>query len=172
MKIDVRPAGDADVPAVASILEEVDAWVRERDALPMWELDEINPARIAREVREGGYAVAWAGGEAAGTVKFKLQDPEFLAARAMDNAAYIHRLAVRRRFAGQGVSQALMAWAAERARTLGRDVLRLDCDAHRASLRAVYERFGFMYRDDRQVGPYLVARYELALGSDPGSDPK
>jgi hypothetical protein len=30
-------------------------------------------------------------------------------------------------------------------------------------LRAVYERSNFRHHSDRQVGPYFVARYELAL---------
>ncbi|HEY6359785.1 MAG TPA: GNAT family N-acetyltransferase, partial [Vicinamibacterales bacterium] len=61
------------------------------------------------------------------------------------------------------ISTALMTWAVDRARSLRRDALRLDCDADRTSLRAVYERFGFEYHSDRQVGPYYVARYEFPL---------
>ena len=56
-----------------------------------------------------------------------------------------------------------MTGAVDQARALDRDVLRLDCDADRVSLRAVYERFGFVYHSDRQVGPYYVARYEYWL---------
>ena len=56
-----------------------------------------------------------------------------------------------------------MTWAVERARALHLEVLRLDCDADRVSVRAVYERFGFRYHSDRQVGPYYVARYEYPL---------
>jgi GNAT superfamily N-acetyltransferase len=149
---------------VASILNEAEQWVTSRGT-PMWELGEIEEQRIADEVEHGCFAVAWTSGEAAGTIKFQLDDPEFWPDKEGENAAYIHRLAVRRRFAGQGVSAALMRWAEERARGLGRDVLRLDCDADRTSLRAMYERFGFKYESHRQVGPYLVARYELALWS-------
>jgi GNAT superfamily N-acetyltransferase len=162
MIVDVRPARVEDAAAVASILAEVDAWVGSFGTA-MWELNEVDAARVAAEVAQGLFAVAWRGREAAGTVKFQLEDQEFWPDRPADNAAYIHRLAVRRPYAGQGVSGALMRWAADRARQLGRDVLRLDCDADRTSLRRVYERFGFRYHDDRQVGPYLVARYELLL---------
>jgi hypothetical protein len=42
--------------------------------------------------------------------------------------------------------------------------LRLDCEASRPRLRAVYEGFGFRHHSDRQVGPYFVSRYEYALG--------
>ena len=155
-------------PVVAAILAEVDAWVAQLGT-PMWELGEVDRGPHRRGsgqrplLRSRGAAA-----KPAGTVKFQLEDPEFWPDRPGDNAAYIHRLAVRRKFAGGRVSTALMTWAVDQARSLGRDVLRLDCDADRTSLRAVYERFGFSYHSDRQVGPYFVARYEYRLAK-PGS---
>ncbi len=158
----MRPATSADAPIVASILAEVDAWVAALGT-PMWELGEVDAGRVAEEVDSGLFAIAWNDGEPAGTVKFQLEDPEFWPDRPGDNAAYIHRLGVRRKFAGGRISSALMTWAVSRARELGKDVLRLDCDADRVALRAVYEGFGFRYHSDRQVGPYFVARYEYPL---------
>ena len=79
------------------------------------------------------------------------------------DAAYVHRLAVRRQYAGGHVSSTLLSWAVERTRALGRPFLRLDCEASRPRLRAVYERFGFQHHSDLQVGPYFVARYQLAI---------
>jgi hypothetical protein len=51
-----------------------------------------------------------------------------------------------------------------RARELGRPLLRLDCEAARPRLRAIYERFGFSHHSDFSAGPYRVARYELRVG--------
>ena len=166
-EVEVRLATAAEAPLVASSLAEVDAGVAALGP-PRWELGEVDAGRVAAEVANGFFALAWSGSEAAGTVKFQLTDPEFWPDRPDDNAAYIHRLGVRRRFAGGGVSTALMTWAVNRARALGKDVLRLDCDADRTSLRAVYERFGFRYHSDRQVGPYYVARYEYPLAAGIG----
>jgi GNAT superfamily N-acetyltransferase len=160
--VEVRPATSADAASVAAILAEVDAWVA-RLGTAMWELGEVDGGRVAAEVASGMFALASCDGEAAGTLRFQLTDPEFWPDRPHDNAAYIHRLAVRRAFAGRGVSTALMSWAVAHAQALGREVLRLDCDADRARLRRVYERFGFVYHSDRQVGPYFVARYEYRL---------
>ena len=137
MEIEVRAATAADAPTVAAILAEVDAWVAQLGTL-MWELGEVDESRIATEVASGLFFLAWCDGEPAGTVKFQLDDPLFWPDRPDDNAAYIHRLAVRRKFAGGRISGALMTWAADQARALDRDVLRLDCDADRPSLRAVY----------------------------------
>jgi GNAT superfamily N-acetyltransferase len=77
-----------------------------------------------------------------------------------DDSAFIHRLAVRRRFAGGEVSSALLLWAIARTHMLGRRYLRLDCESSRLHLRALYERIGFRFHSNRQVGSYYLARYE------------
>ena len=129
----------------------------------MWRADELSPARIATDVLRGDFFVAEVGGEIAGVVKFQLQDALFWPDVPADEAAYVHRLAVRRAYADGHLSGLLLRWAADRARSFHRRFLRLDCEASRPRLRAVYERFGFRYHSDRRVGPYLVARYEHEL---------
>jgi GNAT superfamily N-acetyltransferase len=96
-------------------------------------------------------------------VKIQLEDGQFWPDVPRDESIFLHRLAVRRRFAGGGISSSLLSWAAGRARSLRRDYLRLDCEASRPRLRAVYERFGFVHHSDRQVGPFYVSRYEYRV---------
>ena len=162
MSAAIRQARPGEEAIISAILGEAAAWLLSR-GMPLWKLDELAADRIASDVAEGLYFLAECDGVPAGTVRFQLSDPLFWPDVPQDEAAYIHRLAVRRDFAGGGVSTLLLKWAAERAAALGRRYLRLDCDAARSRLRAVYERFGFRYHSDRQVGPYLVARYELLV---------
>jgi orotate phosphoribosyltransferase len=129
----------------------------------MWKGDELSPARIADDVANGLFYVAECDGEIAGTIKFQLEDTLFWPDVSQAESAFIHRLAVRRRFAGGVVSSAILSWAVERARALGRHYLRLDCEASRARLRKVYEQFGFRHHSDRHVGPYFVSRYEFEI---------
>lgn len=161
--IRIRQATPEDAPAVAAILTEAAKWVEQLDGTTMWVEDELVESRIGSEVDAGLFHVAECGGEMAGTLKFQLDDQLFWPDLAPDDSAFIHRLAVRRNHAGRGVSTALLEWAADHARSLGRRYLRLDCDAERARLRRVYERFGFRFHSFRQVGSYYVARYELDL---------
>ena len=72
---------------------------------------------------------------------------------------------MRREAAGKGVSSALLQWAVDRAGSLGRPWVRLDCVADRPALRQIYERFGFRYHSDRQVGKYLVARFQFQVAA-------
>ena len=146
---------------MAAILAEAAEWVRRHDGTTMWVEGELAVDRVAAEVDAGLFGVAECGGVLAGTVKFQLQDQLFWPDLMTDDSAFVHRLAVRRLYAGKGVSTALLQWAVDRARSLGKPYLRLDCDADRARLRAHYERFGFRFHSFRQVGSYYVARYEL-----------
>ncbi len=93
-------------------------------------------------------------------LRFQLEDSLFWPDVPTNDSAFVHRLAVRRNFAGGEFSKVLLEWAVERTRSLGRKFLRLDCDASRPRLRAIYERFGFRYHNERRVGSFLAARYE------------
>jgi GNAT superfamily N-acetyltransferase len=153
-----------EIESVRAILLEAADWLRDR-GIPMWRGDELSPERIAADVAEGYFFLATSEGEAVGTIKFQLQDPVFWPDTPADEAAFVHRLAVRRAFAGGQLSALLLRWAADRARSAGRRFLRLDCEASRPRLKAVYERCGFRHHSDRQVGPYFVSRYELPVSS-------
>lgn len=158
----IRRAEPADTNLVSAVLIDAATWLRER-GMPMWKADELSALRIADEVAGGLFFIAEVEGEAAGVVRFQLEDDVFWPDRPRGEAAYVHRLAVKRAFAGRGISTALLAFAAERTRALARRHLRLDTEASRTRLRALYERLGFRHHSDRQVGPYFVARYELEV---------
>jgi GNAT superfamily N-acetyltransferase len=162
MTIHIRQAQPADAPVVEQMLREAARWV---DALgvTMWSEGELESDAIAREVADGQFFLAEIGGAPAGAIRFQERDPLFWPDLPQGDSAFVHRLVVRRAFKGQGISQALLEWSKQRARLLGKRFLRLDCDAERTRLRALYEAAGFRVHSYRQVGPYDVARYEYPL---------
>jgi GNAT superfamily N-acetyltransferase len=159
----IRQASRQDLAPVAEILSEAAEWLK-RSGMAMWRDDELTRERIASDIDAGMFFVAERDGQQAGVVKFQLEDAQFWPDVPVGESAFVHRLAVRRRFAGGQVSCALLTWAIERAGSLGKRYLRLDCEASRTKLRALYERLGFVHHSDRQVGPYFVARYEYRIG--------
>jgi GNAT superfamily N-acetyltransferase len=158
----IRPATPDESETVSAILQEAARWL-EGTGKPMWRDSELLPSCIADDVNADLFFIAMLNTEPAGVIKFQLKDVLFWPDVPQGDSAFVHRLAVRRRFAGKGISTALLTWAAENARALGRRYLRLDCEASRQKLRAVYERFGFRHHSDRQVGPYFVSRYEYEV---------
>jgi len=162
MKIAIRQAMPRDVKLVSDILGEAALWL-DQCGMSLWKVGELSPSNIAHDVNASLFFLAECDGETAGTVKFQLEDLVFWPDVPRDESAFIHRLAVKRAFAGGHVSSILLQWSVERARSLGRRYLRLDCEASRPRLRAVYEHFGFQHHSDRQIGPYYVSRYEYQV---------
>ena len=162
MRPSIRQATPNDAQIVADVLIEAARWLEQR-GMPLWREDELSAPRIVADIDAGQFFLAERGGKAAGVVKFQLEDELFWPDVPPNESAFVHRLAVRRAFAGGDVSKALLEWAVERARSLNRRFVRLDCDASRTKLKALYEGFGFVHHSDRQVGPYFVSRYQYRV---------
>jgi len=164
VRVLMRRASVADTAVVSSILTESVVWLLNR-GMPLLTEAEVAPDAIHEDVAAGMFWIAERNGEAAGTLRFQLTDPEVWPEIDDHSSAYVHRVAVRRAFAGTGLSWEMLSWAAEEARRLGRGSLRLDCNAARPRLRRIYEEFGFQYHSDRPMGTYCLARYVLPLDS-------
>jgi GNAT superfamily N-acetyltransferase len=162
LTLDVRRASDGEVELVSAVLNEAAAWLAARGAA-IWVPEELSAATLAPDVHAGYFYVGFSAGEAAGVLRLTFEDELFWPDAVPGEAAYVHRLAVRRAWAGAGTSDELLSFAAAEAKRNGCRYLRLDCIAARPKLRAIYERHGFCYHSDRRVGPYHVARYELEL---------
>jgi GNAT superfamily N-acetyltransferase len=162
LNITIRQAVARDAADIEAMLVEAARWV---DALgvKMWEEGELASERIASEIRLGQFFIADCDGEPAGVIRFQLEDRLFWPDIPQHDSAFVHRLVVSRRYQGQGISTALLEWAVDRARALGKKYLRLDCDEARPKLRSLYEHFGFLLHSFRHVAPYYVARYEYPL---------
>jgi GNAT superfamily N-acetyltransferase len=162
LPISVRQATLNDLLTVSDILYEAVLWLEQQNMV-LWQKEDVSPEVIRQDIESGLFYIAFAQDCAAGVVKFQTEDLIFWPDIPQEDSAFIHRLAVRRRFAGEGIATALMRWAVEQSRDLGKCFLRLDCVADRSRLRLVYERFGFQHHSDRQVGPYFIARYEYKV---------
>ena len=155
------PAGPEDSGEITAVLEEAAEWLRERSE-ELWRPQDLDGDEIARDVVDGLYRKAAAGTEIAGCFRFQTEDKEYWEDVPHSDSAFIHRLAVRRKYAGSGLAARLMGIAKDEARSMGKRYLRLDC-ANRPRLRAVYEKQGFRFHSLKRREPYEVARYEFEL---------
>ncbi|CAG7621665.1 GNAT family N-acetyltransferase [Actinacidiphila bryophytorum] len=155
---------------VLDVLDEAAQWLAAQ-GVSQWP-PRFEAAWVEGAISRGETWLVEVAGEAAGTVTLDRSDP--LWADSPGPAAYVHRMAVRRRAAGLGA--VILAWAADTARTQAADALRLDCVASNTRLRAYYESHAFMHRGDAPVGgapgqrtdhgPVTwVSRYELPLNA-------
>ena len=166
LAIEMKQATLADLITVSNVLMEAADWLC-TTGRPMWRDSELDPDHLRQDVASGLFYLARCDGEPAGTLKFQLTDNIFWPDLPGEDAAYVHRVAVKRKFAGGRVSSAMLEWVLRHTAALGRTYLRLDCEAGRERLRAVYERVGFRFHSYRHVGPYFVARYEYSVTAFP-----
>jgi len=160
----IEQAPPSEAATVAAVLNEAAQWLA-ADGRPLWSAADVGLERVQHDTDAGRYFIARENGDVAGVVRLDMEDPFFWPEIEPGSSAFVHKLAVRRAWAGRGVSTALLAFARERAFELGRRHLRLDCVADRAALRSLYERFGFLLHSEIQKGTSSFARYELPLGN-------
>jgi GNAT superfamily N-acetyltransferase len=147
---------------VSDIFLEAISWLNTQ-SMNLWDYDEVTPDKIQSEVDSGIFYLAWDGERAVGTLKYQLEDELFWSDVPRGESAFIHKLAVRRSYSGGIVSYRLLQWAIEKSKSQGLKYLRLDCDASRPKLCAIYENFGFRKHSTKQVGAFYVARFEYYL---------
>jgi predicted N-acetyltransferase YhbS len=159
--VNVRTATAADVPAVASILDEATAYVQTKGS-DQWRVpfprDELHD-RVGR----GELYVVDFGDETAATFTLLLDDPFFWGARPAD-AVYLHKLAVRRAFAGQRLGERIVDWILHEAAGRGREFVRLDCQRDLPGIRDYYERLGFELVGEKEEGRFAWALYQRRAG--------
>lgn len=150
--------------AVSQVLQEAARWITTWRA-QLWDPALLGEDFAAPFIARGEMLTVRVDGEIAGVMILELEDPLFWPDRPPGEAAYVHKLAVRRAHAGRGLPAALIGHAADLALAQGRRLLRLDCEP---SLSPFYERHGFRTVDEMDVrhpeaGPMRVARMERSL---------
>ena len=160
----IAQAQTADAAAIASVLQEAAAWLDDTGRA-LWSEQDVSDARVLQDTRASRYFVARDNsGEIVGVNRFDLEDLYFWPEIEPGTSAFVHKLAVRRSWAGKGVPVALLGFAKARAAGLGLPWLRLDCVADRAALRALYEGLGFRLHSCIDKVERSFARYELPTG--------
>lgn len=162
MSVTIHPATPEQAQLASAILTEAAQWL-ERRGIPLWSGQEISVERLRPIAERGELYLAFADGDAAGTMILQENDTLFWPDEPAGESLFLHKLAIRRAVAGRGVAASLVAGAAEEARRRGKRYLRLDCDASRPPLHAFYQGAGFTLHSERQMGHWRAALYQRDL---------
>jgi ribosomal protein S18 acetylase RimI-like enzyme len=153
----VRLATQDDVPAVAEMLDDATAYAGTK-GYDQWPVPFPQDELRDRVERSELYVVE-VGRDPAATFTLLQDDPFFWGTKPPD-AVYLHKLAVRRAFAGRALGQRIVEWVVGEAAARGRAFVRLDCRREIAEIRRYYERLGFELRGEKENGRFAWALYE------------
>ncbi|WJH35336.1 GNAT family N-acetyltransferase [Paenibacillus sp. CC-CFT747] len=147
----------------ASILREGAEWLRARGQ-EMWTERQVSLTALLASYRREELYLGWVEKEPAAVMILQEQDPLAWADSDGCLSLYLHKLCVRRSFAGTGLSVEMIRWAVREAERRDKAFLRLDCAADRPQLCRFYEDAGFRKTGDRLLfRRYPTALYEYAL---------
>lgn len=150
--VTIVQAQPSDLAVMTEILEEAAIWIESLD-IDQWRPGEFlgasSQVRMAQNIRDGeGYLVLHEE-QVIGTITVhegSAIDEELWGNETLKDALYVHRLAILRAFAGNGIGIMILRWAEKVAMDAGKTFLRLDCMADNAALCTYYERYGFTCR--------------------------
>ena len=141
-------------------MREAASWLIEQGS-PLWNVNELTPERVITPGLD--VYLAKIDGEIAGTIILQEHDDLFWPEVTDGRSLFFHKLAVRRKYAGKGVSSALIEHALLQAKARGKSHLRMDCSAKHPPLRVFYEKHGFQWIDQKVAGPWFVDRMLRSL---------
>ena len=146
-----------------SIMREAAQWLIDVGK-PLWDVDEFVPEKFSNPVDD--FVVLWNGDEDIAAVILSFEDKFMWPEIQAGTSGFIHKLSVRRRYAGQSMAVELIGHVVQICKSKGLGALRLDCDANREGLRLLYERYGFTLKEVKTIhtkryGTISVACYEL-----------
>jgi ribosomal protein S18 acetylase RimI-like enzyme len=160
-KASVRLANPADTDAVVSVLREAAQWLVDR-GMPLWEVGSFTTDALRANIERGEVVVAEICEQIGGVALRQWEDRVCWPDREIGEAGYIHKLAVKRNYAGQGMGNLIVGWVEQDLRVRHRKFLRLDC-APRNALMSFYEKMGFRRVDERTIGTFVAVRFEKSL---------
>jgi GNAT superfamily N-acetyltransferase len=167
MFLEVRPTTPSDAPALTEILQEAAAFKVARGD-DMWTGKPFTEEEAAQIIDKGETFIGSVDGIHAVSFALQWSDERIWGAPTGldDQAAYIHRLAVRERFRGKQIGERALAWAADYTAQNDRHYLRLDCSFLNAGLCDYYEQQGFAQVGKKELyNPYYaVAYYQKSVG--------
>ncbi len=159
----VRLARRDEAAAAVAIWREAALWLIGLGQ-PLWTLDQFDEAFGAELAGAGQLALGFDRDQPVAAMTIQDEDRLFWPEDARGSALYLHKLAVRRDFAGQGWSWRLIDWAGLCAGERALPLLRLD-SAPRPGLIRLYEGCGFARVDAGPVlrGGFETVRFERAI---------
>jgi len=159
----IRHATEADTGVIEEIMLDVVTWM-DTTGRHQWPAEESTWDYLKNRFKAEDFHTGFVEGEGACCCVIIDHDPNFWPDVPLGESLYLHKVAVKRKFAGEGYCDAMLDYAKDMARERGIKTLRLDAHQSRTKVRAIYERNGFKCVEEKTMfGYYHTAMYLCEL---------
>ncbi|CAH1195033.1 hypothetical protein PAECIP111891_00585 [Paenibacillus allorhizoplanae] len=142
----IRKAQIEDVDNIQKLFIEAAHWIQLSKGFTQWREDSFTKAYVTSFIHEQEVFVACQKGEIIGCFSIQWKYEEIWGDLFHDDAGYVHRLVVARKYKGESFGSRLLSWAEDYIKNKGKGWLRLDCMADNPTLNDYYRSLGFIYQ--------------------------
>ena len=155
---------NTDINIALEIMREAALWLIDKNE-PLWRLEDLTSEKIMKGISEENVYVGFEDNLPVAAMILQWHDPSFWEKIKPFESGFIHKICVRRKYAGKGYAKEMLAFAEAECKKRKIGFLRLDCAGDRPKLCDFYESLGFKQVQRRLVGPnaYDLAFYEKKL---------
>ena len=155
----IKKATLHDIDSIEIILLDAVLWLKEKNIQNLWNENNTRWDILKKTYDISDFYIIFVDNEAAGCMALTDVDEKYWPDYQKGEAIFLHKMAVKRKFAGMNVSVVLMDYVKEYAAKLGVKAVCLDCNSKRNRLRTLYEENGFKYVKDMKNEEYILALY-------------
>lgn len=153
---------NGEVDKAISVMREVALWC-EATGKNMWKQEDLTREKLLQFYKEEEFYIGIVDGIPASCMVIQWQDTLFWPKAPLNEAGYLHKLCVKREYAGMRLSKQMVDFAANLCRSKGVKALRLDTGWKNTRLWQLYESYGFEKVDKYYLGDKAFALYEMKL---------
>lgn len=140
----IKQANMEDTKYIEEIMLDAVNWLQRIGMENKWTKTSVLWENLSKSYQITDFFIAWKDGKPAACMALTDYDSTYWPEIQKGESLYVHKLAVKREYAGKGCSKELMDYAKQLAKKQGIKTLRLDCNRYRKKLRNVYEKQGFV----------------------------
>ena len=155
----VKQANENDIPIIEGILLDAVNWMARSGLQNQWNDSNVKWANLSKSFQISDFYIAYHNGIPAACMALTDYDPTYWPHIPKGESLFLHKVAVKREFAGKGFSKELIDFAKTFAFRNCVNTIRLNCNQHRNKLRSVYENEGFVCVEEKT----FLERHDTAL---------
>jgi GNAT superfamily N-acetyltransferase len=147
----VKRVGELFAPEALAILQEVTTWAIGR-GIEIWKAAELREQDFIIAAESNELVMGFSGDRSAATMLIQTSDLVYWPEVAPNTSLFLHKIAVRREFAGRDWLRRLIEFAVAEAKDRAIGWIRLDT-LYSSKLRGLYEKQGFAMVEE---APFVV----------------